>query len=639
MAFRASFPLILLLALCPALPLAQPARAAEPAEAAPVVVTATRLATPVDQVGSTVNVITRKEIERRNAKDVAELLQDVPGLHVTRTGTGAAQLSIRGGKNEHVLVLLDGVEMNDAISIGRSFDFSEMTLENIERIEVVSGPQSTLYGSSAMSGVVNIITRTGRGPARGSVHVAGGYPGSALTSAEASGGNEWVGWSVAAGGQTAWGLSSAAKHYGNTEKDRQTKGAFAGKINFTPSEEFDVDFTVRYTHIKLDLDNAGGPGGDDPNHTGSLDRLFLRTGATLRLFEDLWEQKLVLSLTDLQRKDRNDPDEVQPFDWMRSTFDSRLMKADWQHNLNWPDNNTFTVGVSAEEEMGKNRSDSGSAWGDFSSDTGRLTSSSTSVYVQDQLRLWDALTLTAGLRVDDVDTYGTKTTGRLAAAYAIEPTDTILRASWGSGFKAPSLYQRFSDYGNRDLSPETNTGWDAGVTQYFVDKTVRLDATVYENLYKNLIDYNYATQSYYNVGRVRTRGVELKARWQATETVALRGGAAFNRTKDLDTNKPLPRRPETVFSVGADWKVHPDVTLSADYRHVGRRADLAFLDFTSSNVQLSAYDLVSVSAAWQVREDLEWYVRLDNLLNERYEDVWGYETPGFGVTTGIKWRF
>ena len=614
--------------------------AAEPVTTTePVVVTATRLETPADQVGSTVSVITRSDMERRNARDVAELLRDVPGLNVTRSGNGVAQLSIRGGKGEHVLVLLDGVEMNDAISIGRSFDLNELTLDNIERIEVVSGPQSTLYGSSAMSGVINIITRKGSGPARGSVHVAGGYPASARTSAEASGGSEWVGWSVAAGGQTDWGLSSASKHYGNTEKDRQTRGAFSGSLQLTPSDEFAVDFTVRYTHMQLDLDNAGGPGGDDPNHTGTLDRLVLRTGANLRLFDDLWEQKLVLSLNDLRRKDRNDPDETHPFDWLRSSFDSRLLKADWQHNVNWPHNNTVTVGVSAEEEMGKNRSDSGSAWGPYSSDTGRLTSSSTSVYVQDQLRLWEALTLTAGFRVDNVDHYGTKTTGRVAAAYTVAPTDTVLRASWGTGFKAPSLYQRFSDYGNRDLRPETNTGVDAGVTQYLLDKTLRLDANVYETQYRNLIDYNYGTQAYYNVGRVRTRGVELKAHWQATDTLAFRGGAAFNRTKDLDTDKPLPRRPETVLSAGVDWKIRSDVTVSADYRHVGRRADLAFLDSSSSNVELSAYDLVSLSAAWQVRDDLEWYVRLDNLLNERYEDVWGYETPGFGVTTGIKWRF
>jgi vitamin B12 transporter len=275
-----------------------------------IVVTATKTKQPQAEVASSVTVITAEELQMTRKEMVLDVLRYATGLDVIQNGgVGTlANISIRGSGAGHTLVLMDGVEMNDPMSPDRSFNFGHLTVDNIEQIEVVRGPQSMLYGSDAMGGVINIITRKGEGKPKYFLSGEGGAYNTFRGTAGVSGGTDLINYSLSLSRFDTKGFSAASDKYGNMEQDGYGNTSFSARFGLTPIKNLDVDFIGRYTNAKTDLDVRGGEGGDDPNYTADAKQFFLRAQADLRLLDGKWGQKLGFSFSNNDRNYQNNKD-------------------------------------------------------------------------------------------------------------------------------------------------------------------------------------------------------------------------------------------------------------------------------------------------------------------------------------------
>jgi vitamin B12 transporter len=601
-----------------------------------MVVTATRDEVPIEQVGSSITVITAKELEQQQQRTVADALRMVPGLDVVRTGSygGTTSVFMRGAKSEHTLVLIDGIEMNDPSSTGGGYNFANLTTDNIERIEILRGPQSTLYGSHAIGGVINIITKRGDGNLKGFLSVEGGSLYTARESAGVSGGTDLLQYALTVSRLDTNGVSAAGEKYGNTERDGYQNSTLATRLGITPTKNSEIDLILRYDHTRTSLDNGGGKGMDDPNRVMKSDDLFFRTQGWLSLFDGLWEQKLGVSFADLSWRDDNDNDNIHPNDLLRSSFHGQSTKLDWQHTLKLHKTTTLMVGVETTEENAKSDYYSLSKYGPYTSTWDKQYARTTGVYLQDQLSLWDAWFSTLGVRVDNHSKFGTEATYRFTTAYLIKQTDTKLKGSYGTGFKAPSLYQLYSSYGSPDLQPDKSIGWDIGMEQGLPFLKTTLGATWFRNQYSQMIDFDMDTWKYTNIAKAHTQGLELTAALQPLDQLTLKTAYTYMETKDDITGKQLVRRPKNKVAFDANYSFLKKANANMGLVYVGTR----YADAANTN-KMGDYLLVNLALSYDVTKNLQLFGRIDNLFDRQYEEVAGYGTPGIGGYGGVKVSF
>lgn len=596
--------------------------AAEVTNSQEIVVSATRISTPVNEVASSITVVTAEDIRRRQAPDVVSALESVPGLSIARYGGPGAPASIfmRGAKEEHTLILVDGIEMNDPSSIGRAGALENFDVAGIDRIEVLRGPQSCLYGADALAGVINIVTKRGAGNPHATLQAEGGSYGTFRESASVGGGTGIVDYAFSATRLDTAGISSARREDGNKEKDGHASTTLSGRVGLTPVEEFSMDFITRYLKGRTFFDAAGGPGGDSLGDLATEERLFLRTQAHASLADSRWQQDLGVSYSDHQRDSKSA--------WGDSTFEGQLTKADWKHDVRITDGNTLTAGAEVEHEK---------------AETDQMPSTSadaTSVYLQDSVKSDESFFATAGGRFDHHEAFGDEWTYRVAPMYVVPQTGSRLRATYGTGFKAPSLYQLYAPatsygpIGNPDLEAETSRGWDAGVDQP-IGERLTAGFTWFDNRFKNMIDFE---NGYINRARAETRGLELTADWKATDDLTLRGNYTYTHAEDPDTGKELIRRPKHRATLNAGYRWNAKTQTGAQIEYVGQRDDKFFPAnmFTSTDVTLSSYTLVNLYASYQVRSNLQLYARVENLFDSDYEEIKGYGTAGLSAYGGIK---
>jgi vitamin B12 transporter len=606
-----------------------------------VVVTAARIETPAKEVASSISIITDRQMEELQKTSVLDVLRTIPSLDVAQAGGPGRTSSvyIRGAKSEHTLVLIDGVEMNDPMSTGRSYDFADLTTENIERIEILRGPQSTLYGSDAIGGVINIITKTGKGKPNGFVSFEGGSFNSFKESSGIGGGGRRLHYSFGFSRADTAGISVANENYGNSEKDGYRNMSFSGKFGITPAPNLNFDFVFRRIDAKTDLDNSGGAGGDDPNYTLSSKRHFFRTQTRLSLFKGLWNQKIGFSLTDHASHYRNDVDQGHPVDSMLDSYNGRMYKVDWQNDFQIRNANTLIFGLETEEERGSSAYFSKSAYGEYTSIFPNKAARTTGFYIQDQIRLRQRWFTTLGIRLDNHSQLGTKGTYHIASAYVFDRTGTKLKMSFGTGFKVPSLYQLYSIYGNEDLRPEKSTGWDAGIEQSFISGKVSAGATYFDNRFDDMVDFNSATYQYSNVSRAAARGLETSVSVLATNSLMLKGSYTYTDTKDKTTGQDLLRRARNKIGFNADYRFHSRWDFNMNLIQVGRRFDVDYSSYPYRRMELGGHMLVNLGTMYDLNEHMRIFGRIENLLNRDYEEFKGYGTAGISAFGGIKLLF
>ncbi len=612
-----------------------------------ITVTTTRIDTPTREIASSVTVLSREDIVRSRKTTVLEILRDIMGITLIQNGPvgSTASVHIRGGNAEHTLVMMDGVELNDPITPSRSIDLAHYSLDNVERIEVLRGPQSTLYGSDAISGVINIITRKGEGSPTITFSSQGGSFGTFSGGTSLNGSSKKFFYSVGAAFLQSSGFSAANEAYeGNSEKDGYQNLTLSSRLGYRISDNLEFDFVVRRIETEIDIDNFGGAFGDDPNNLQTYNSLFLKGQARWHLWNNRWEQKLNLSVVDYDRSYKNPSDELHPFDSDQAFYSSRFYKLDWQNNLYVHETNTVTIGIDYQQEHGESEYTSEGLWGPFQSLFPHQRASTTGLYIQDQLRFNGRFFATLGTRLDIHSQFGSSLTFRLAPAYFFENTGTKIKGTIGTGFKSPSLYQLYAPgtfwgpIGNKTLAPEKSTGWDIGMEQTFLSEKITLFAQYFSQTYINLIDFDFLI-GYINIAEAKSKGFEFGFDGQLTKSLSLHASYTTASHIDKDTGDSLLRRPNSHFQSRININFLTKGNIEFSLLSIGRRDDTEFVGFTSERVTMPAYTLVNSIVSYDILSSTQIFLRLDNIFNTYYETVKGYGTPGLSIYGGFRLEF
>ena len=607
-----------------------------------VVVTTNRLDTPLSQVANSMSVITSKDIEQKQAGTALEALQGVPGLTLLQNGAAGESSGIfmRGADAGHTLVLMNGVPINNPISTSREFDYlDQLFADDISRIEVVRGPMSTVYGTNATAGVVNILTQRGEGTPKGSLFFEGGAYESFREGATASGGNNLGDFNLAVSRFDSQGFPSADKTLGNSVNSLDSNSTASLQLGILPSPNLDNSLYVRYSQAHTNLPAFGGVGGDDPNFFMDERQWFTGTQTKWKLFDGALEQTLGLSFTDDLQLFTDDLSTYAGSHYERGAYEGQSAQISLQNDVHLWKGETLVLGVQGQQEWGRVDDTTDYGFGPSNAIIG-ATATTGSYFAESQTELMDRLFATLGGRLDAVSSFGNQFTYRGAVAYFVPDLGTKLKASYGTGFKAPSLYQLFSPYGNTGLQAENSTGWDIGFEQPLAGDQVKFGATYFHTDFSQLIDFeststppNYG--EYFNVSKSQTLGWETFASAKPVKGLELRADYTYTWAVNQDTGDQLIRRPQdrADFNASYQWK---GLGFGLGLIYVGDRPDTAFTNFTATPITLPSYTLVNLLASYQADEHLKFFGRVENLFNTVYEEVYGYGTPGLSVYLGTK---
>jgi vitamin B12 transporter len=616
---------ILFLAAAPSLPAtAQDGGSSAAVSLPPVVVTPTRNPTPENEVASSITVITSEEIQRKHERTLPDALADVPGLNVVQNGGpgGATSVFIRGANANQTKVYIDGIDATNPAT--GTFNFEHIQTWDIERVEIVRGPQSGLYGADAIGGVVNIITKTGAGPAQFAGNLEGGSFGTFNQNARLSGSNK----------QVSYYFDFAHFHSGDTPvtpsdllpPGRVAQGnlydnkALSARLGANLTDNFDLGLVTRYisTTLLFTGDDFLGP---EALQSSEYDRqLFLRGSAHLVSFDGVLDQTLGFAYTGFNQRD------LDPNAPSLTLFNGNRFKGDWQGNIKIAEGQILTLGAEHQREE-------------------ILTPSAYQIdnagYIQLQSSLGERVFNTLSGRYDSYNTFGAKPTFRVAPALLFPETGSKLKASVGSGFKAPTLADLFQDFpsfnffGNPNLQPETSIGYDIGFEQQLLADRVQFGATYFHNNISNLITTNDTFTSLVNIGKATTFGVEGFLLYRPWDTVKLRADYTFLiATNDL-TGQELLRRPKNKASLDAKWQATDQALLSATLLYVGPWADVSRSGI-ETGLTGNGYTTVNVAATYDIGHGVAAYARIDNLFNRHYQDPIGFLQPGLGVFAGLR---
>ncbi len=634
----------------------QPLSPDEPDNAtAPITLSTTKVGIPTHEIGTAATVITRRQIQQMQPFSLTEVLRTVPGVDVVQNGYLGATSSIfmRGMNAGHTLILLDGVRLNDPIAPDRTFSFiDQISPDAVERVEVLRGPQNSLYGSDAMGGVINIITRQGEtGKPTLYAKITAGSQGALQEDLAVRG--QWSDklksfWHMTrqdvrgiSAASSRYGMTSFGTRYNNAEPDGFHNTSIMGRTEFTPRKNLTLDLVTLLTRARYDLDSSGGYMGDDPNFTGTNRILTLSGGSRLKLFDNRYEQVTRIAFTDNRRENLNEADAFSTYK-SHDRYSGKLLNLDFQNNFYLHRSNTLTAGLNLQHEWGN------SYYHDafFPTTFNTRSATNTAFYVQDHIQLWNRWFTTLGYRLDHHNRFGGSHNFRAASTYVLPKTGTRLKGSLGTGFKAPTLSQLYGNFGpNPNLKPETSLGWDAGIEQGLFAQKIQLGATVFQNQVKNLIDFKEIapfTSLYYNVNQARTQGLETYLTSQPFSCLQLRASYTYTDTKTLSAGAnqgdPLLRRPRNKLSLNINYHPTNRLNVNLDITHTGDRSDVYFspVTFSSRTLKLKAYTLINLALEYTLTDHVTLYGRLVNLLDTPYETVKGYGAPRISAYGGLK---
>ncbi|MFI4891675.1 MAG: TonB-dependent receptor plug domain-containing protein [Steroidobacterales bacterium] len=637
-----------------ALPCLSTAQSAMPAAtaAAPeplvdeVVVVATRSPTPLVKVGNSVTVIDEAAIRESQATAVADLLAQSPGVNFVRNG-GVGQLTsvfIRGAGSDETVVLIDGVQLTDPSSTAGGFFFDSLLTADIGRIEILRGAQSTLYGSQAMGGVISVISAEPTAPFGGGFSTEAGSHDTGYATGSIGGKSEDLLWKLSGNWYGTSGFQSFDPAFGGARADASQVGGGSARVRYDLTPLAQLDARVYYTQNRVDtdgFDTRTGAFGDDNEY--AKNRQFVEyTGLTIASPDHTFTNRLAYDYTDSERQEF-DPGPRYPAAFYANgdleTFYGIGRNIREEYQGTWDIDERLRAVFGLQHEKSTISTDTPA----FDYSPAALESSATinSGYAQLRSDVAPGLTLTAGERYDRHSEFGAHSTGQLAAAWALPGSQTILRASFGQGFKAPSLYQLFgaNGVGNPALRPETATSWDAGVEQHALDGRLGLAATYFHRDSHDLIDFffcagitspqcsNAIFGGYYaNIDQASAHGVELQAKYRPTTALTIAGNYTLTDTENQSpgaSGNELPRRPRDAAnaSVNYCWPSQWSATIAARY------AGHSF-DDTANKLGLGGYVLVDLRLGYQFSERLEAYARIENAMAKRYETVYEYGTAG-----------
>ena len=621
----------------------------EPVSLEGLLVTAQRSAQPLWTVAAHSTVIEGEDLERAGIEYVADALRFASGLAVARGGSFGAvtSLFLRGGESDHVHVLVDGVRVNEP---GGSFDFAALATDNVERIEIVRGPASALYGSDAVSGVIHILTRRGEGRPRGSLSFQGGSFGTRRWQGDLSGGGGGLSYAFSLGSNNTDGILAFNNEY------RQTTAS--GRVQAQLDAATDAALALRYHDARFHYPTDGAGNLVDRNAYSFGDALAVGIDGGRR-WTDALETRLFLRVWEADNGTDDQPDSPADsvgFFGFKSLTDMRRVTAGGRAVWRAAAGTALIAGYEEERQAVRGFNQSFSEFGESSGSSEREWRNRA---VHAQLS-WarDAVAFDAGARAEDDERFGTAVTWRAGGVWQPGP-DTRLRISAGTGIKEPTFLETYATgfvTGNLDLTPERSTSVEGGI-DHDLGGSATLSLTAFRQDYRDLIQYTGAPPApgepnFFNVARARSRGLEAEATVEA-DLVRLRGTYTYLDTEVRDAGfdegpgatfvegSALLRRPRHTVAATAFLRVSPRVGVDVSARRVGEREDRDFSSFPAAAVILPAYTVLDLAANFHVaqggeRPGLTLTVRAENMLGAAYEEVWGFAAPGRALYVGAR---
>ncbi|OYV44338.1 MAG: hypothetical protein B7Z75_03875 [Acidocella sp. 20-57-95] len=631
----------------------------------PMTVTATEVPTLLPDVPAGVTVITQAEMQARGDTTLVDALNAVPGLGVVQTGGpgGVASVFIRGTNSEDVLVLLNGVPVNDPSDPNGAFNFGNYTVSDIARVEVVRGAMSGLYGSNAVGGVINIITVQGTGKPKLSVTAAGGFPAQGQAGATLSGASGKFDYALTAATDQEAGFDYTAKrlsvYNGTRDPYRSNLGSF--NVGYSPVSGTRISLAFRAQQTISASPDANIVFYDDPNNFLYNENYFGKFSIKSDLFRGLLTTELFVAALENDLYYKNLLDAADPNAQSNNDhYHGYRADAQWNNTIHLPDYGpaTFSSVLFGVEYIADHAKERVSDSGPFVASINAYQHS-VAGHAGVQTTLFNALTLTGAVRDDNVSSFGNAVTGRVGAVLAVPQAYLHLKTSYGTSFLAPSLfdlygvdsYGGFPYIGNPNLKPETGTGFEAGaqfdIPAFGQPDFVSLSGTYFLNNIKNLINYvsidNGNASSESNIGQVRTSGVETDLVFTPTSWLSADLTYTYTYARNLSAGIPLNRRPENAGSATVTFKPTSHISIVPQVQYIGRFTDFLYNNNgtsytgTASGVGMAEPGTIAnVTISYQVTPQLTLFANGKNLFNSRFEPVNGLQIPGQSFLFGVR---
>ena len=639
--FRVSFLSLPLLFVCaPGAAHAAAAAAERPDDE--LVVTAFRTPVEWDKVASSVTVLDQQAIEQAQPLAVTDILIRTPGISMTRNGGYGTTTSIRirGADAGQSVMVIDGMRISDPSSTAGGYGFSNLFADDIARIEILRGPQSILWGSDAIGGVVNVQTARATKALEGSFSFEGGSRDTINARAAVGGTSDLIDWRVSGSTFSTDGISARSS---GTEDDGYRRRAASGTATVRLSSEISVDLRGYWAKGRNDFD---GFAGDTPEY-GATEEWTLYAGLNAVLLDGRFTNRLAILQSETDRENFNPARAIRP---MNFDAHGRVRRYEYQGTLKPSDMVQIVFGAERDEQRMTTASPNDSAapyvLTPYRTDTNSL-------YGEIRLTPIAGVTLNGGVRRDHNSRFGNNTVFSGGAVWSLHEGNTVLRASYDEGFKAPSLYQLFSDYGSAGLRPEKAKGWEVGFEQA-MGKIARLSATWFERDTDNLIDFSYCPSDvpsncyipgttverfgyYANVKKSHAKGIELSGSLEWRGLFANTNYSwikAEDRTIGSTYGRQLQRVPRHMANGELGYRFPFNLKASVAVRYSGETYDRATGAF-----KLDDYWLTDLRADWQVLPGLALYGRVENLSDKHYETASGYGSLGRSFYAGIRSRF
>ena len=584
-----------------------------------IVVTATGApSTPAD-AGQAITLIDAGLIAQRQFSTIADLLATVPGVTATQTGPigGFSAIRIRGAEGEQTLTLIDGVKINDPAAPGGGFDFANLLTGNVDSIEILRGANSVPWGSQAIGGIVNIATRRPGEGTSGGGRLEYGANDRFTAVGHANYGSGAFRASLGGGYFTDDGISAAA---GGTEADGYRQTAANGRIEIDIADAATVDLRGYYADSRADMDGFPPPFyslADTPQYATARQ---LAGYAGLRVRTGTLQHIFAVTLNDIDRDNYASPAATA------ADFFTRGKATRFEYKGDWAIAAGLRAVFGAEHERSRLFD-------------GFLTAKShvSGGYVQLVAKPFEALTLAGGARLDDHKTYGNKATFSANAAWRVGE-NMVLRAAYAEGFKAPTLYQLYSFYGDPDLQPEIAKSYEIGAEQWLLARRIRFALTAWQRRTTNQIDFDLLLYRYNNIARSRGKGVEAELELRPSDRLTFAANYSYTdsegRQENVASYSRLLRRPVHSLNTAIDWTAFGKLKLGASLRMVSDSRD-GF----GGTTRIDGFAIASIRAAVPVTQNLEVYGRVENLFDDRYQTVAGYNAYGRNGHIGVRAKF
>ena len=607
------------------------------AEIEEVLVSASLMPITASRSANAVTVIDRAQLRNRATVSLSNILRDVPGFSVSQVGVlgSQTQIRVRGAEANHLLVTIDGVEANDP-SQGDEFSWGTLTASDIERIEIIRGPQSSLRGSDAVAGVVNIITRTAEKSSVGLFLESGSW---ATHHSGFNIGHKQGDFDI------RFGLShieSAGDNIARTgdENDGYRNTTYNIRSGLKLSDQMDISFAARESDgmNQFDADNDFDGLIEDQDRVSEFENSTMRFQGDYSSKDGTWQHKVLISQS---KSDNTAFADKAKGNVTASTKD----QIQYIGSFTWDQGaQNIAALVEREEEDWMQRGEI--TWGVYDPNQDRERDTD-SVAVEYRTDINDHLTLAASARHDDNSEFDSAKTYRAEAIYQL--TEAIrLRSAVGTAVKNPTFTERFGFYtnfiGNPNLIPEESTSWELGADQLIMGGALTLSLTIFEAELENEIDgfvYDPATFAYTsnNInGTSERKGAELSAVGNISESMSLAAAYTYTDSTGDDAVREV-RRPRHIASLNLGWQAAHNLHLNTNIQFTGEQTDVYFPPFPepSQVVALSNHTLVNINLNYSATEKLEMYLKLENALNDNYEEVFGYQTLGFGASLGLRY--